>query len=73
MEFENKGIGRCIVLKESNTSYSLIYSITAQQFVVVSNLDLKTGNWLHGTYFNKDIDKALFYFNERTRDLKYER
>ena len=71
-EFENKGMGRCVVLKDSNTPYSLIYSITCNQFIIVSYLDLSIGNWLHGSYFGTDIDDALDSFNQRIKK-DYER
>lgn len=73
MEFKNNGVGRCVVLKESNTPYSLIYSITGKQFIIVSNLDLATGNWLHGHYYNNDLDSALKDFNLKIKENDYER
>ena len=71
-EFENKGVGKCVILKKSNTPYSLIYSITCNQFIIASHLDLSTGSWLHGSYFGKDIDNALDTFNQRIKE-DYER
>jgi len=72
MEFENKGMGKCVVLKESNTPYSLVYSITGKQFVIVSHLDLETGSWLHGSYFGNDLDDALSSFNDRVKESQEE-
>lgn len=66
MEFENSGMGRCVILKENDMSYSLVYAIAGKQFIIVSDLDKKTGSWLHGHYFGNDLDSALTYFNETT-------
>ena len=68
MEFENSGMGRCVVLKESNTQYTLVYAIQSKQFIVVSDLDKETGSWLHGHYFGKDLDSALDFFNELSNE-----
>lgn len=72
MEFENSGMGRCVVLKESDTSYSLVYAIKGKQFVIVSDLNKETGSWLHGHYFGNDLDGALTCFNERIDEIKKE-
>ena len=39
MEFNNSGMGKCVVLKENDTSYSLVYAITGKQFIIVSDFD----------------------------------
>lgn len=70
MEFENNGMGRCIVLKESYTKYSLVYAIESKQFIVVSDLDKETGSWLHGHYFGHDLDSALSSFNKEIEKLQ---
>lgn len=41
MKFENSGVGKCVLLKEDDFGYSLIYSITGKQFIVASDLDKK--------------------------------
>ena len=46
MIFNNSGMGKCIVLKENETYYSLIYAIESKQFIVASYLDKTTGSWL---------------------------
>ncbi len=68
MEFENSGMGRCVVFKESDTQYTLVYAIQSKQFIVVSDLDKETGSWLHGHYFAKDLDGALAFFNEISKE-----
>lgn len=68
MEFENSGVGKCVLLKEDDFGYSLIYSITGKQFIVASDLDKKTGSWLYGHYFGKDLDGALDIFNELSNE-----
>lgn len=44
MEFENNGMGKCVLLKEDKYDHSLIYSIIGKQFIVASDLDKKTGS-----------------------------
>ena len=75
MEFENSGMGRCVVLKESDAQYTLVYAIQSKQFIVVSDLDKETGSWLHGQYFGSDLDSALSSFNNETEKVQddYER
>ena len=68
MEFENSGVGKCVLLNEDDFGYFLIYSITGKQFIVASDLDKKTGSWLHGHYFGKDLDSALDFFNELSNE-----
>ena len=70
MEFENNGMGKCILLKEDKYDHSLIYSITGKQFIVASDLDKKTGSWLHGHYFGHDLDSALSSFNKETEKVQ---
>lgn len=70
MIFENRGMGRCVVLKESDTEYSLVFAIDSKQFIVVSCLDNSTGSWLHGNYFGNDLDNALLSFNMEVNKLK---
>lgn len=73
MEFENGGMGQCVVIKNSNTPYTLIYSITGKQFVIATSLDFDTGNWLHGEYFGQNIDDALSCFNKIIKESQHER
>ena len=68
MEFDNSGMGKCVLLKEDGT-YSLVYAINGKQFIVASDLDKETGSWLHGHYFGNDLDSALSFFNELTDEL----
>lgn len=70
MEFENSGMGKCVVLKESDTQYTLVYAIKSKQFIVVSDLDKETGSWLHGHYFGHDLDSALSSFNKETEKVQ---
>lgn len=73
MEFNNSGMGRCVVLKEDDTSYSLVYAIRGKQFIIVSDLNKETGSWLHGHYFGNDLDSALACFNEKTKNIEKEK
>lgn len=66
IEFENPGMGKCVILKESTTPYTLVYSILGKEFIIVADLDLKTGSWLLGSYFGNDLDSALSFFNKKT-------
>ena len=70
MEFENSGMGRCVVLKESDIQYTLVYAIQSKQFIVVSDLDKETGSWLHGHYCGHDLDSALSSFNKETEKVQ---
>lgn len=69
MEFNNNGMGKCILLKEDKDTYSLVYALPSKQFIVVSNLDKETGEWLHGHYFGNDLESALYFFNEISSEL----
>lgn len=69
MIFENNGIGKCIVLKNNDTQYSLIYAIEGKQFIVAAYLDDATGSWLYGHYFGSDLDSALSSFNMETERI----
>lgn len=69
MEFENNGMGKCVLLKEDNDKYSLVYAINGNQFIVVSDLNKEDGSWLHGHYFGDDLDSALYFFNELLGEL----
>ena len=75
MEFENNGMGKCVVLKENNNNeYYLIYNISGEKFIVASCLDFKTGSWLNGHYFGDDLDEALSFYNTKIKEFeKYER
>lgn len=66
MVFENNGLGKCVILKKSETFYFLIYAFGSGQFVVASDLNAETGSWIDGHYFDDDLDSALAFFNEIT-------
>ena len=64
MEFENNGLGKCVVLKEDNeVNLHLVYAISSKQFIIASILN-DDGSWLHGSYFQNNLDKALNRYNE---------
>lgn len=73
MEFNNSGKGKCVLLKENNSSYCLIYALQSNEFIVASDLDKETGSWLHGHYFESDLDSALNFYNERVKESDLER
>lgn len=65
---ENLGMGKCIILKESNQSkYCLIYALTSKQFIVVSDLNKETGDWIHGCYFGSNLNGALEQYDSRVK------
>ncbi len=67
-EFYNRGVGKCVILKESEISnYTLVYAIFSDQFILASDLDKKTGTWGNGHYYGKRIEDAL---NDYNRELK---
>ncbi|HBJ11783.1 MAG TPA: hypothetical protein DDY53_00365 [Clostridiales bacterium] len=70
MIFNNSGMGKCIVLKENETYYSLIYAIESKQFIVASYLDKTTGSWLNGHYYGDDLDSALSSFNSESKKIE---
>lgn len=70
-EFRNKGMGKCIILKENEKSfYKLIYAIEENTFIVVSDLDKSNGNWGNGEYFFDNLDKALYDYNNKVKVRK---
>ncbi len=76
IEFENPGMGKCIILKQNSNIYKLIYSISAKQFIVIDGLNFKDGSWDGGIYFGDNLDLALNNYNEKIkseRELSNER
>lgn len=67
MEFENNGLGKCVILKDSSKYQKLIYAISSKQFIIVRNLDIQSGNWGGGSYFGNDLDNALSTYNDRVK------
>lgn len=75
-EFENAGMGKCVILKQNSNIYKLIYSISGRQFIIVNGLNLETGDWDYGIYFGNNLDSALSNYNEKIkleRELSNER
>lgn len=76
LEFENSGMGKCVILKQNSNIYKLIYSIPAKQFIVINGLNLENGSWSGGIYFGNNLDSALNNYNEKVnleRELSNER
>ena len=68
MKFHNGGMGECIILKESNnTDYKLIYSVNGQQFIIIHDLNMETGNWEGGSYYGNNLDDALEDYNDKVK------
>lgn len=53
MFFENSGVGKCILLKELNPNYSLIYACNRKEFIVTTGLNKETGSWSMGSYWRR--------------------
>lgn len=70
LEFENSGMGKCVILKQNSNIHKLIFSISTKQFIVINGLNLETGNWDGGIYFGNNLDLALDNYNEK---INYER
>ena len=67
-EFESRSFGKCVILKQTKDNrYSLIYCMKAEEFVVVTSLNKKNGDWLQGSYFDKNITEAVKFFNSRNK------
>lgn len=63
--------GKCTILKQTkDKSHTLIYSLTADEFIVAVGLELNAGSWLSGSYFGDDIQKAVEHFNIRNKAVE---
>lgn len=69
MKFKNNGMGECIVLKKSNTAYSLVYAYESNTFVIAYNINEDTGSWEHGSYYDANLDLALENFNNKVNEI----
>lgn len=72
MFFENRGVGKCLLLKELNPNYSLVYACNRKEFIVATDLNKETGSWSMGSYFDDDLDQALAYLNQKNEEIKRE-
>ncbi len=73
MEFENSGLGRCVLLKhDTKENYSIIYSLSAKQFIVAYGFDKDRKSWINGHYFN-NLDDAYKGYQNLTKEEELER
>lgn len=72
-EFYNKGVGKCVILKEDKISdYILIYAMFANQFILAYQLDKSTGTWINGHYYGEHLEEALKDYNKELYERKEE-
>lgn len=71
MVFENSGLGKCVILKEQEKfSNKLIYSISAKEFIIISNLNLEDGSWINGRYYGNDLNSALEDYDNLIKEME---
>ncbi len=73
MHFKNNGVGNCVILKESDDMYALIYAYNCQEYIITFGLNKESGSWDNGTYFGKDLDNALNNYNRLIQEREMER
>lgn len=67
-EFYNKGVGKCIILKEDKeVDYKLLYAIFSEQFIVAHGFDRATYSWVNGHYYGDHLDEALADYNDKVK------
>lgn len=63
MEFNNKTLGKCIILKDCSDRHKLVYNINCKEFILVHGLDIENEVWDGAEYYGNDLDNALKGYN----------
>lgn len=64
MEFNNKSLGKCLILKDCSKRHKLIYNVPYRKFILVHGLDIENETWDGAEYYGNDLDGALNGYNK---------
>lgn len=68
MEFNNKSLGKCIILKDNSDRHKLVYNVKHEEYILVHGLDIENETWDGAEYYGKDLDGALHGYNRLIRE-----